>query len=184
MRDWCHAALWLAVFLFPTSTLATADAPPPIAAVELLVRGPDGRAAADVPIVVTPNDRGGLRGQPPPDAHVRTDAAGVARFDWPAGASRMNVAAAGVGYGMTGLTELRPDQPARPPLPPLVPYAIVEGTVPPAVAATPGAAVTLRANSVTEVVAPIAADGTFRAEVPAGQVWVDASDGKRRLAKI
>ncbi len=104
--------------------------PPPPGTIELIVRGPDGKPAADTDVAIFLEDgsRPGATGNP---LTVKTDRAGLARFNSPAGAVKVKIKATGVGYGATGDIGVTPGETTHAALPRLVPFGTVKGTIPP-----------------------------------------------------
>jgi hypothetical protein len=110
-------------------TLAAAPSAPPLAlpprpAVEIHLLTPQGTPAANREVTVTSL----ADGRPP--LSLRTDAAGILRFDAPAGAAQFAIAVPGLGHGCTGIVRVDPAAPALVPLPPLAPYSHLAGTLP------------------------------------------------------
>lgn len=101
--------------------------------VELRIVGPDGKPAANREVVLfEPSGQPGPDGNSPPEQGAVTDAAGRVRVIFKEGLWRLNVRVPGVGFGGTGLFEVRNEILARPHLPRLAKYARVEGIVAPA----------------------------------------------------
>jgi hypothetical protein len=100
-------------------------APPAVVDVELAVRGPDGRVAANVGVTIE------IRGLPSAaEIATKADSEGVARFKAPSGAYRMFVKVHGIGHGEIGTTEFVPGRVAHPLLSPLAAYGSIDGTFP------------------------------------------------------
>lgn len=112
---------------------------PETTAVELLVRGPDGKPVRErevqvVPVGLTFDYKGAAVDL------TRTDAAGRLHLRCFPGSWRFQVFVPGLGFGSTGTFNADAGQPVEPLMPPLGPFARLSGTVAPALAA-PGAAV-------------------------------------------
>lgn len=170
-----HAAVALAL-------LCTGAAP--TGEVAIRVVAPDGRPAAGAVVHVAELDQQHFPDDPaPPPATVTADPAGVARLTWPAGATRLRVAADGVGYGDTGLMEVVAGRTVDAPLPPLAAFAVVDGTVPPDLV-EPGTTVHL-GGSYDEPPAdlPVDAAGHFHGTVRAGRLFASAVRNGKRIAE-
>jgi hypothetical protein len=129
---WLRPALALTFFVALAATApGHAQTKPPSADVELVIRGQDLRPLADIDIVVAEPFTLQHFGDLTPPLALHTDARGVVRFRYPAGVSRLSVAAPGFGYALLGRIEFAPGPTVTPALPPLVPFAHVEGTLPP-----------------------------------------------------
>jgi hypothetical protein len=134
--------------------------------VEIVVRDPDGKLVANRMARVVEFTPFGYRGS---DAatprEIRTDAEGRARIPVEAGLRRLNIRVAGVGFGATGLFEVREGHIARPDLPRLARFARVEGKVDPALF-SPGTKVEgshskVPQRSLDDLSVPCDADGRF-----------------------
>ena len=114
---------------------------PDMAVVKLSLRGPDGLPlrAQEVQVVSA-----GLWSDHEGAAVYtgRTDDAGTVRMRWYPGALRLQVFAAGLGFGSTGTFETLPGRSAAPAVPPLAPFTRLSGTVAAALV-KPGATVHL-----------------------------------------
>ena len=102
---------------------------PPNGDVELLLRGPDAKPAAQVEVHLTASDKIPFT-DVLPDVTTTTDTLGVAHFVWPGGVYQMKVRVKGMGYGVSGLVEVIPGKTAQVPLAPLAPFAHLTGTLP------------------------------------------------------
>lgn len=171
-RTHCVVSLLLSL----TSTHALAQNPPPV---ELLVRAPDGSPLADHDLRLTDADSGTNNSHP---RITRTDAQGIARFDWPTGVTQINVTADGVGFGQTGTLLVDPAKTTVATLPPLAPFAHLDGTL-----ALPFrlAGVTIEAHNYFaqyHIQATPDANGRFQFDVPPGTWTLWAALGMLRIA--
>ncbi|MGI4789610.1 MAG: hypothetical protein ACRYFS_12255 [Janthinobacterium lividum] len=112
---------------------------PQTSAVELLVRGPDGKPVRErevqvVPVGLTYDYMGAAIDI------ARIDAAGHLRLRCFPGSLRFQVFVPGLGFGSTGTFDAAVGQSVTPLMPPLAPFARLSGTVAPALA-VPGAVV-------------------------------------------
>ena len=150
--------------------------------VELRILTPGGQPAANAEVLIGSTDRSsqGLGWQP---RSVKSDKDGKVAVSWPIGIRTFRVSVKGIGYGLTGLTQVLPGKRAEAFLPPLAPWAIIRGQLPPDLR-TPD--VQLKVDAVASsdaiLVAP-KADGAFQAEVPAGDWWIKVSDKGRQTAQ-
>jgi hypothetical protein len=156
--------------------------------VEIVVRDPDGKPVANRMARVIEVGPSPFRG---PDAaeprRIQTDAEGRARVTAEVGLRRLNIRVAGVGFGGTGLFEVREGQVARPELPRLARFARVEGKVDPALF-KPGLKVevghsTFPRPGPDEVSVPCDAEGRFVfEEVIPGELHLGLYQDQRRIA--
>jgi len=177
---YAHTMIWLALST-PASIYADA---------EVVVRDPDGKPVANrlvrvVEVAPFPS--------PGPDApkpqEVTTDREGRARLHVPVGVSRLQVRAAGIGFGATGLFEAREKQVARPELPRLARFARVEGTINPSLFKPPmrvdgrHSDVAQHAPGLDDVSAPCDAEGRFVLEdVVPGELHLHVWQDQRPVA--
>lgn len=143
--------------------------------------GPDGKPMGNVDVHVESADWVAPSSKPPPTADVKTDANGVARFDWPGGDARLRVSVGDAAYGITGTFQVRDLGSVEAPLPPLVPFAHLSGTLPPEVGN--GAILELNSSDSRQHfhVAPNP-QGRFRVSLPAGIWWVAVTKDHKQIA--
>ncbi len=139
MQLFAKASIWVLIGLVLSLAAAKAqdEVPSPTGTVELAIRTPQGQAAANSALEITPIeeirvDKGG--GVPPLPVkftiRATANAKGVARFSWPVGSHPLRVFVEGLGFATTGAFQLEEGMTVRPPLPRLVPLGAIEGTVP------------------------------------------------------
>jgi hypothetical protein len=173
----------LLLFTLPM-TLAAAPAAPPLSIpqqlpVEIHLLGPDGAPVANRDVTVT-----FLRAETVPAAALRTDAAGILRFDTGPGPTRFAIDVPGVGRGATGLVRIDPAGPAvTVPLPPLAPYSRITGALAPQLLQRPlslEASATGNRGSKHLYFSPDP-DGHFQLDVPAGTWTLTARDPQNNI---
>ena len=156
--------------------------------VELVIRDPEGRPVANRMVRVVdfaPFPYGGTN--PPKMREIMTDAEGRVRAPVEIGLRRLNIRVAGVGFGGTGLFEVRESQIARPDLPRLARFARVEGKVDRALL-QPGLHVDVSHSVIPQprpddVSVPCDVDGRFVfAEVIPGELHLRLFQDKRQVA--
>jgi hypothetical protein len=160
------------------------DEPKQTGQVELIILASDGRPAAEAEVEVAQSGLG-IPGQPPPPQVAHTNSAGLITFTCPTGVETFHVAAKGLGYGFTGLTEISAGQKVRAFLPPLAPWATLRGQIPPA-RLTPQTEILVRPRfgPGDDCKTKPDAKGRFDLQLPAGTWWVAATTGRQHTAHI
>jgi hypothetical protein len=119
----------LCLICLTVAAVGQEERPAPTGEVELAVRDPQGEPLVRTAVEILPQVREYDR-RKKAAIKTATDDRGVAAFSLAVGLNQVNIAAKGIGYGVTGTFEVLEGKTARPQAAPLVPYGVVEGAVP------------------------------------------------------